>query len=522
MRALPPNAPQAGSAWGFVVATNGVLTITDVLYCTKKAKQLAMSISSNILSGNFTSEYRIKYLQNFRNIEKLSYYIHDEISLIDSSNTYTWTHWDGHEKFIENVFISIDPHIDLDFSRTTDRPLAHIEIFRVSPDSLFADDFLGIALGSEQIASFGGVGFQEKKNFGLYRAVAWTDSSASSPFVSGYGTLRFDDAYTILHELGHTLGLSHPQFNGTDDPSGSWHTSGDTVMSYNSTPAYDRFGIFSTAPQWTSADIAALQNLWGLENDAPGVSLTINSPYDALSAVRRWGLGIQNTGRVDVNGSASMNILASTWTSLVQIKSVHQVSAGGTREDIPQIDTLGTAVMQGSIVDGSSTNDVIWSKAGWDVISGGDGNDFIRAGNGRDFISGGLGADELHGDFGWNTFVSEKDGSSDLIAIKSDQFLSNWLYGKAGNNPNGEKADIIEGLDANDKIRIIGVFSPDITVRAGATAHGVSGIGIYAKGALEALYTGGDLSVAQITAMTSGDGSTAALANQITSYGWTG
>jgi len=43
-------------------------------------------------------------------------------------------------------------------------------------------------------------------------------------------------------------------------------------------------------------------------------------------------------------------------------------------------------------------------------------------------------------------------------------------------------------------LQFILTAAPDITVRAGATAHGVSGIGIYAKGALEALYTGGDLS----------------------------
>ena len=96
------------------------------------------------------------------------------------------------------------------------------------------------------------------------------------------------------------------------------------------------------------------------------------------------------------------------------------------------------------------------------------------------------------------------------------------IYGKAGNNLDGEKADIIEGLDASDRIIIIGVDSKDISIRADATAHGISGIGIYAAGALEALYTGGDLSVAQLRSMTSGDASAAAMANQLSSYGWAG
>ena len=154
-------------------------------------------------------------------------------------------------------------------------------------------------------------------------------------------------------------------------------------------------------------------------------------------------------------------------------------------------------------------------------LSGGAGNDLIRAGNGRDIITGGTGADELHGDFGWNTYRDERDGSPDLIVIKSDHFLVNWLYGQAGNNPNGEKADIIEGLDLIDRIRIKGVTTEEITFASGVSNKGVTGIGIYGKGALEAVYIGGDLSIAQLANMTSGDASLAAMNNQIASYGWT-
>ena len=101
---------------------------------------------------------------------------------------------------------------------------------------------------------------------------------------------------------------------------------------------------------------------------------------------------------------------------------------------------------------------------------------------------------------------------------QSDQHLSNFWYGKAGNSPNGEKADFIEGLDANDEIKIIGVFTPDISVVDNVTARGVTGIGIYAKGTLEAVYTGGNLSTSQIQNMTTGDGSTTAMNNRMWSY----
>lgn len=213
----------------------------------------------------------------------------------------------------------------------------------------------------------------------------------------------------------------------------------------------------------------------------------------------------------------SLSITASTWTGNIIINYVSRATNNGDRIDAKQVDLNSTNI--GSILQGGNGNDQLRGKAGWDVLDGGAGNDLIRGGNGRDIITGGPGADELHGDFGWNTYKSEKDGASDLIAIKSDHYLVNWLYGQASNNPNGEKADIIEGLDSIDKIKIIGVDTRDITFAANVSAKGVTGIGIYGKGALEALYTGGDLTVAQITQMTSGDASAAAMSNSIDSYG---
>ena len=248
--------------------------------------------------------------------------------------------------------------------------------------------------------------------------------------------------------------------------------------------------------------------------------IRVDNSIGASKIVGQWYWEAQQSGVQDVSDPFFMEIATTSWNDLIQVNRVGKTSDAGGALDARQVDQNNPKM--GSVLSGGTGNDQIWGKAGWDLLDGGAGNDLIRAGNGRDIITGGSGADELHGDFGWNTFKSEKDGFSDLIAIKSDQYVSNWLYGKAGNNPNGEKADIIEGLDSTDKIKVIGVSTSDLSFRAGAIAHGVSGIGIYARGALEGLYTGGDLSVAQITAMTTGDGSAAALANQVSSYGWTG
>ena len=283
-----------------------------------------------------------------------------------------------------------------------------------------------------------------------------------------------------------------------------------------SQPSYsqDIFGNISTYSPSSYLPTITPKTSWS--------TFALTKTSSASDLVSQWFVPSANSAQTAaISDTKFLSVLSSSWSDTVKLNSIAQAAISGSKLEAPQVDFTADA-RQGSVINGSSGADELWGKAGWDILDGAAGNDLIRAGNGRDIITGGLGADELHGDFGWNTYKSEKDGFRDLIAIKSDQFLSNWLYGKAGNNPSGEKADVIEGLDSNDQIKIIGVYTADLTFQAGASSHGVSGIGIYANGALEAVYIGGELSVGQIATMTTGDASAAAMNNQISSYGWTG
>lgn len=212
----------------------------------------------------------------------------------------------------------------------------------------------------------------------------------------------------------------------------------------------------------------------------------------------------------DIASNQRITVITGTWSGDLLVNQISKGSSNGDILTARQID-FGVAVITGSMIFGGSGTDVISGRAGWDILDGGDGDDLIHGGNGRDILTGGAGRDELHGDFGWNTYRPERDGVSDLIAIKSDQFLYNWLYGKASNNADGLKCDIIEGLDPLDRICILGVDSSQLSFSANISIKGVSGIGIYGAGALEAVYTGGDLTLSQIMQMTSGDTSTAAV-----------
>jgi Ca2+-binding RTX toxin-like protein len=205
-----------------------------------------------------------------------------------------------------------------------------------------------------------------------------------------------------------------------------------------------------------------------------------------------------------LNDLKYLEITASSWSGTIQINRVAQASDAGSVLDGKQRDPSIDGVV-GSVLAGGKGNDRIQAMAGWDIVDGGEGDDLVRSGNGRDILSGGPGKDELWGGFGWNTYTGDKDNSEDLLVIKSDEWQVNPLNGKAANNPDGSKTDIIEALDSIDQIIIQGVNTSELRFVSNSTGHGLTGIGIYAKSTLEALYTGGDLSVEQLIAMTTGD-----------------
>ncbi|MBM3350004.1 MAG: calcium-binding protein, partial [Betaproteobacteria bacterium] len=110
-----------------------------------------------------------------------------------------------------------------------------------------------------------------------------------------------------------------------------------------------------------------------------------------------------------------LTIHAPGWNLSIRINEVKALDNSDSSSEAQQID-FNNPYVSGSVIQGGNGNNQLFGKAGWDILDGGKGNDLIRAGNGRDILTGGLGADELHGDFGWNTYKSEKDGFSDLIA----------------------------------------------------------------------------------------------------------
>lgn len=400
---------------------------TDCCCSACDANNVALNASSNsavdyqdliwdyqVLESNLRNSESVRYSLYRGPWEYTTAYNHREHEL------HVMHHTGEQRQFIQSVFQKIDNIIDLDFTMINGDSPGDIRIYRAYYNSSWGDRFSGGGVG-------GGTMYGQSAGIDL----EWHDASDVDEFYE-------DEKSTIVHEIGHALGLDHPDGVGANP---HWDRY-DSIMSYNNPNGLPR------NIEFTSNDIAALIQIWGIEDDN--------------------GRGFK--------GSSSGNYLKGTIG--------HDIIAGFAGDD----DLRGTQ--------------------GKDTILGHSGEDTIRGGNGRDELYGGSGADDIYGGFGHNTFAEERDESVDWLYFKSDQFAENWLYGRAGMNPNGQKVDVLKGLDPYDKILIQGVETSELSFgdvnNFSSPTGNFSGIGIFANGFLEGLYTGGDLSAVQLQSMTVG------------------
>lgn len=246
---------------------------------------------------------------------------------------------------------------------------------------------------------------------------------------------------TILHELGHALGLGHPHdtglstgvMQGVTSPFDSFGTGNlnqgvFTVMSYNDGWT-SRDGVLPVSATYGGStglgalDIAALQAMYGANTSANS-----GSNIYTLPSSNSAGVGYQaiwDTGGIDaLRHAGSQNAVLDLRPATLD----YSVLGGGGVSFVGGVKG-GFTIAAGAVIEnasggsgddtilGNSAENTIWGHLGNDTIysaSNGSNNNSLLGGHGHDAIhlADGVGADTVHGEAGNDTaFVKTNSGS---------------------------------------------------------------------------------------------------------------
>ncbi len=261
-----------------------------------------------------------------------------------------------------------------------------------------------------------------------------------------------DGFNTIIHELGHGLGLAHPQDGGeqgdatrfpgvTSFDTGSYGLNQGiwTVMSYNT--GWDK------APQDMSYgaqkglgafDIAALQALYGANNAAAGGHDTYNLPTRNGSGTG-WSCIWDADGIDTISGarSAASVVIDLRAASLIPGKNAagfvsHQmdVSGGFTIANGVVIENATGGKGADRLVGNGAANR-LKGNAGADTLVGLGGDDVLRGNAGNDVLTGGAGLDAFVFDVAPNA-RSNRDRIKDFNVADDAIWLDDRIFTKLG------------------------------------------------------------------------------------------
>lgn len=315
---------------------------------------------------------------------------------------------------------------------------------------------------------------------------------------------------TLMHEIGHALGLVHPH-----DPSvgPAMPTARDwqafTVMSYRSYlrgPLETGYtvGDASYPQSYMMEDISALQYAYGanfsFRNDDTTYrfnpnegAFSINGEVSQSPLENKIFLTIWDGGGIDTydfsayNRQVDIDLRPEMWTNsgggqradlgsstrrppgIVanpalfegDTRSLIENAIGGSDNDTirgNQLDNILQGMSGGDAIfgyegndhiSGGLGNDGLFGHDGDDVLLGGDGDDRLDGADGDDLLVGGDGDDRLDGGFGQD-ILRGGVGNDELTAMRGD----NNLTGSAGNDilQTGRGNDWLSGGSGDDKI----------------------------------------------------------------------
>jgi serralysin len=276
----------------------------------------------------------------------------------------------------------------------------------------------------------------------------WLNNSESSNLDSSYGSYGF---HTLIHEIGHALGLKHPgnyNSSGGGAPAPYLYPELDTnqytVMSYKSHP-----GSYANPQTPMLYDIAAIQHLYGANHNTRAGNNTYT--WDASRAFVQtiWdGGGIDTIDASNQGLAAVINLNPGSFSSIGSQTNGNSSSTASNNLAIAYGVTIENAVggagddtlignSSSNYLAGSYGNDYIAGYGGYDTLIGGSGNDTFALGDSSSVFYQGDGYATI-ADFDWEYDYIQVNGSTNQYSLST----GNWAGGSAldtaiyfGNDP---------------------------------------------------------------------------------------